>query len=272
MIKHIKYFLIIVLSHKIYSQIPATTNDGKKVILYPNGYWEYVENKKELSYYYPALNKNDYLIQHHYYSLVYDTLHFLARWTIYELKKDNLQSKVSERKNKFLADPYLIQATQLDAIYKNSGFDKGHLVPAADMAFSDLAMSESFYYTNVAPQLPSFNRGIWKKLEEQVRQWAMNYENILVLSGAVISDTLQKTGKISVPYYFYKIIAVIKPSYTQMIAFIMPNEKSSLPLKHYAVTVDSVEKITHINFFPSLNDDVEEQAESKFDIHLWFKD
>ncbi|MEW6774041.1 MAG: DNA/RNA non-specific endonuclease [Bacteroidota bacterium] len=264
------FFVLIIFSLRIFSQIPATTYDGKKVILYSNNYWENAENKNELSYYYPALNKNDYLIQHHYYSLVYDTLHFLAKWTIYELKKEYLQSKVAERKNKFQADPYLPQLTQLDFVYKNSGYDKGHLVPAADMTFSELAMNESFYYTNVAPQLPSFNRGIWKKLEEQVRAWAMKHNNLIVLSGAFISDTLQKLSKVSVPYYFYKIIAMITPSQTQMIAFIIPNEKSFLPLKHCVVSVDSIEKVTHINFFPSLNDNVEEQVEKKVDINFWW--
>lgn len=260
----------------IYCQIPATTKDGKEIFIYPNHYWEYKESASELTFYFPQIHKNDLIVNHTYYSLSYDTIHRLAKWTLYKLSKSMLQNKVAERKNKFTPDPLIPEYTNLDADYKNSGFDKGHLVPAADMSFSEKAMTESFYFSNITPQTPSFNRGIWKKLEEQVRNWALQYENIVVISGAVISDTLPKLGvhQISIPYYFYKIIACFSTSCTEFnaIGFIIPNKKTELPLQHFVTNIDSIEHLTNLDFFSALDDKIEEKLEKNVSISFWFKE
>lgn len=265
------FFLIFVKIN--FAQISSTTAEGKKIILYPNGYWEYADHSTKHAQYFPKISKNDVIIKHSYYTLSYDTIHHLAKWTIYQLTKNMLENKTAERKNKFTPDPDLPYSTQFDADYKNSGFDKGHLVPAADMSFSETAMQESFYYTNVSPQKPSFNRGIWKKLEEQVREWAKQYENIIVISGTVISDSLSKMGihKITIPHNFFKIIACIKCKEINAIGFIIPNEKSELPIQHFAVRIDSIESITHIDFFSALENDIESKLEKNSSLNFWFK-
>ncbi|GIV30145.1 MAG: endonuclease [Bacteroidia bacterium] len=255
-----------------FAQTSATTKDGKEIILYPNGYWHYKESVKDIFQYFPSVNKTDVIINHTYYSLSYDTIHHLAKWAIYQLNKEMLDNKTEERKNKFFPDPLLPAITQLDKDYKNSGFDKGHLVPANDMSFSGIAMQESFYYTNVAPQEPSFNRGIWKRLEEQTRKWAGQYPSLVVVCGAILSDTLPVMGihQISVPYYFYKIIACLSCKEPNAIGFIMPNRKSEKTIRYYAVSVDSIEKITHIDFFPLLENEAEEKMEKNFSLSFWF--
>lgn len=260
------YFLV--------AQVTAITADGKQIVLYDNGFWQYADAIKPLFQYIPKITIHDQIIHHTAYSLSYDTLHHLAKWTIYELHKSQLQQSTVKRTNKFKPDPILPQYTNLDADYKNSGYDRGHLVPAADMSYSEQTMAESFYYSNISPQVPSFNRGIWKQLEEQVRQWVHENEHLIIITGAIIADTLPKIGphQITVPYYFYKIIADITPPEHKMIGFIIPNEKTNLPLPHFAVSVDSIEQITRLDFFPCLDDLTENQLEKDVSLYIWWKD
>lgn len=266
---------LVFLSFKIVcAQIPATTQDGKKVLLYPNGYWQYANSPKQWLEYLPQIHPHDILLHHTAYALVYDTIHHLAKWTIYQISINQIEQKNSKRTNRFLPDPLLYNATNLEVDYKNSGYDRGHLVPAADMAYSDMTMQESFYYSNITPQVPSFNRGIWKRLEEKVREWVLQNHTLIVVSGAIITDTMPKIGihSISVPHYFYKIVADLTTPDLKMIGFIIPNAASKIPLSTYAVSVDSIEKITHINFFSALDDAIEETLEKEFNIQKWFSD
>jgi endonuclease G len=256
---------------KVYAQLPATTQDGRKVILYDNGIWQYAEEAKTLYEYFPRVHRDDILIHHTAYSLVYDTVHRLARWVLYQTHREQLENAGVERYNKFHPDPLLWKYTQLEEDYKNSGYDRGHLAPAADMAFSEITMKESFYYSNVSPQVPSFNRGIWKKLEEQGRKWGKKYDKLIIVCGPVLTESMSYIGKnrVSVPEYFYKIFADLSSREKKMIGFIIPNNKSGKNLEYYVVSVDSIEKVTHIDFFPSLQDSLEEKLERRSDVRLW---
>jgi len=124
------------------------------------------------------------------------------------------------------------------------------------MGWSAIAMKESFYYSDMSPQQPTFNRGIWKKLEELSRDWAIENDSICIVTGPVLTNALTTIGpnKVSVPKYYYKIILDCSPPEFNGIAFIIPNDASGLPLKNYAVSINSVEIITGINFFPLLPD------------------
>ncbi|GIV26627.1 MAG: hypothetical protein KatS3mg027_0441 [Bacteroidia bacterium] len=270
---HQKYLIVLLLVHlSSFSQISLTTPDNKKVILYPNGFWCFENETKSYYFYLPQILKNDVILHHTAYSVSYDTLHHLPKWTIYEINASLLQNSVAERKNKFEKDPLLPQCTHLNSDYKNSGYDRGHLVPAADMQFSETTMQESFYFSNIAPQLPSFNRGIWKKLEEQIRNWALENKKLIVISGVVIADTLPYFGKqkIYVPYYFYKIVAdITSTNGIELIGFILPNAKVEAPVSKYTVPVDSIEHLLHIDFFPALEDSIEEKAEKQINLKHW---
>jgi hypothetical protein len=111
------------------------------------------------------------IISHTAYLLSYNEEHEQANWVAYMLTSSKLGSGL-ERSNRFLEDPLVASGTATNADYAKSGYDRGHLAPAADMSWSMQVMQESFYYSNMSPQLPGFNRGIWKKLEEKVRDWA----------------------------------------------------------------------------------------------------
>lgn len=218
----------------------------------------------------PTLNPTDTPVFHEAYSFLYNEQHEQSAWVAYELTKKETE-KSTERSNKFLTDPAVITGTATNADYLKSGYDKGHLAPAADMGWSEKVMKESFYFSNMSPQLPSFNRGIWKSLEELVRNWAVQYDDIYIVTGPVLENALPCIGanKVSIPKYYYKVVLDRDSDSFRTIGFILPNKASGDPLQQYAVSIDSVEKITGIDFFPLLEDDIENKTESALCIDCW---
>ena len=254
------------------AQKHAITNDGKKVILYPNNIWKYdtaiviVPNNLEL----PKIKTNQTITYHVGFALCYNKIHEQSNWVAYQLTRAETQG-TAERNNKFKPDPKVKGGTASDGDYKQSGFDRGHLAPAADMSWSETSMQESFYYSNMSPQVPSFNRGIWKKLEEQVRNWAVQFEDIYVATGPILTNGLPAIGfnKVSVPQFYYKALLVYGNKGKQAIAFVLPNEASQEALTNYVITIDSLEALTGIDFFASLMDEEEALLESVVHTDNW---
>jgi len=218
----------------------------------------------------PEIQFNEILIRHTGYSLVYDEKHEQARWVAYELTAAET-GKWFERTNQFLEDPLISTGSATDADYKGSGYDRGHIAPASDMGWSAETMAESFFYSNMSPQEPSFNRGIWKKGEDLVRFWARSYGNLYVVAGPVLLSGLKTIGphEVSVPDFYYKVILDPEQGQEKAIAFVIPNEGSRRPLTDFVVTIDSVERLTGINFFPALPDDKEWHLESTVCLECW---
>lgn len=218
----------------------------------------------------PATQANDVIINHAGYSLLYNERHEQASWVAYELT-ENETHKLYERSNKFLVDPKVATGSASDPDYTGSGYDRGHLAPAADMGWSETAMIESFYFSNMSPQLPGFNRGIWKSLEELMRTWAIENDAIYIVTGPVLTDGLNTIGtnKVSVPNYYYKVILDFSEPSTKAIGFLLPNESSDRQLQEFAVSIDSVEKVTGIDFFHLLPDNQEINLESSVCISCW---
>jgi endonuclease G len=218
----------------------------------------------------PKTNPSDIIITHTGYSLLYNETHEQANWVAYELTKEET-TKIVDRTNKFMVDPLVKTGTANDNDYAGSGYDKGHLAPAADMGWSSTTMTESFYYSNMSPQEPGFNRGVWKRLEELVRTWAIENNSIYIVTGPVLIAGLPTIGvnKVSVPKYFYKVILDYNEPSIKGIGFIMTNTSSGEPLQTFAVTIDSVENLTGIDFFPLLPDDQEKKIESTLCTSCW---
>jgi len=209
-------------------------------------------------------------VNHKAYSLSYSEQHEQAAWVAYTLTKKETIAQY-ERTDNFRPDPLILTESANDNDYKGSGYDRGHLAPAADMAWSAESMSESFFYSNMSPQDPSFNRGIWKKLEEQVRSWAVVYDSVRVITGPVLNDGLSTIGEngVSVPNYYYKVILDNRANRQQAIGFVLANEKSPWPISTFAVSVDSVEKITGLDFYTELEDSLENKLEESFCADCW---
>ncbi len=208
-------------------------------------------------------------INHHYYILSYNEITEQANWVYYELSSQMLNGNI-KRSNRFHSDPLVTTKSATSSDYTKSGFDRGHLCPAADMSFDSIAMYESFYMSNISPQNPAFNRGIWKSLEGKVREWANTKEKLDIVTGPIFSKTDLRIGQnnVRVPAYFYKILFAEEQN--QMIAFILPNAASSNSLDRFVSTVDSIEQITGIDFFIQLPDSKENQLESEIALSGWF--
>jgi len=218
----------------------------------------------------PAITPTDVIIKHFAYTLSYNEKHEQANWVAYELTAEKTQ-KAASRTNDFRPDNAVRTGSATNADYQGSGYDRGHMAPAADMSWSVQSMEESFFYSNMSPQVPGFNRGIWKKLEERVRQWAIENKDIYVVTGPILTGNLPAIGpdKVSVPRYYYKVILDYTLPELKGIGFILPNASSTLPLQSFAVSIDSVEKITGINFFPALPDKQEMAIEKTVCIPCW---
>jgi len=210
---------------------------------------------------------NGEIIFHTNYTLSYNEFHEQAEWVHYYLDINKLNGSV-DRTNDFRFDNSVSTGSASLNDYKYSGYDRGHLAPAGDMKINKTTMSESFLLSNISPQNASFNRGGWKKLESQVRAWAEK-NNLYVITAGVLEDDLNKIGLngVSVPRNFYKI--VYDPINKKMIAFLMPNIKTSKPLSSYVVNVDRIESITGIDFFTEIEDEFEEILESQIDVRKW---
>ncbi len=173
--------------------------------------------------------------------------------------------------NDFREDPAVKTGSAQLEDYRHSGFDRGHLVPAADMKWSEVAMSETFLLSNISPQNRSFNAGIWENLESTARKWAAKNEHIFIVTGPILQDSLFSIGEngVSVPQKFYKIILDLQPPVYKCIAFIIPNAHTQLDFWHYVVTVDEVESLTGLDFFPLLEDNLQDSLEMLMDTKAW---
>ena len=142
--------------------------------------------------------------------------------------------------------------------------------PAADMTYSFGSMSDSFFMTNISPQIPGCNRGIWKRLENQVRRWAIKEKKLYIITGPIFSEkpAVMKTAAIPVPVAFYKVILDLTPP-MKMIGFIVPNQTSKRRIASFAVSVNEVERITGYDFFSQLDDELENSLEANIDIFTW---
>lgn len=213
------------------------------------------------------------IVHHSGYSVSFNTDWLIPNWVAYELTAEEVAG-VEPLGNDFVPDPKIYQSPSTDE-YKNSGYDRGHMAPAADMKWSKQAMTESFYTSNICPQNKNLNKGDWKDLEEHVRNMATKYDHIFVACGPIVS-TKPKTigqssysGRVAVPDAFYKVILRQKEDSWSAVGFMMPNQAGHKPLNKYAMSVDDIEMITDIDFFVALPDSIEEIVESTYNLKDW---
>jgi len=214
-----------------------------------------------------------FIIKHNYYTLQYDEETEQPDWVSYTVTKDMILSGHVKRTDDFRVDPWVPTGSATPQDYYKSGYDKGHLCPAGDMAFSKEAMSETFYMSNMSPQKPEFNRGGWKRLEEKERKWAVEDGSISIVDGPIFYRDRKHeeigVNKVDVPDAYFKVILDNEEQDIKAIGFIMPNSKITKPLEDYAVSVDQVEKVTGLEFYPNLPKERASIIESKADYNKW---
>lgn len=226
-------------------------------------------SKRDLKFV-PSLENGDQVIKRRYYQLSYSNEHEQAEWVYYKLSKKLIEGK-AERTDRFIADPKVVEETAVSDDYTNTGFDRGHLLPAADMKVSEKAMQETFYMSNISPQLPEFNRKIWKKLEKRVRNFAKSKGSLYVITGPVLERGLPTIDKkVSIPQMYYKILVRKYGDKIETIAFLLPHEESKKELKEFVVSIDEVEKMTGLDFLTQIDNDREKSIESAKFNGKWF--
>ena len=217
----------------------------------------------------PTTNRG-YLIQHTYFTLSYSETNRQAEWVAYNLTPESINGP-QERTDNFRIDPKVRNNPVGSGDYSGSGYDRGHLCPAGDMKLNLTSMSETFYMSNISPQNPSFNRGIWETLESRVRTWALEKNGVYVVTGPILKNICGtiKNGTISVPCSYYKIVFKDNGNEKIAIALILNNQGSSSSLKSFVTSIDNIEALTGIDFFSSLSDDIENKLESAINTSIW---
>ena len=210
------------------------------------------------------------IVRHKHFFLSYSEEHEQAEWVAYYLMSENNRQHHFDRPY-FLQDPLVDTESAHWKNYKDTGYDKGHLVPAADMKFSKEAYTETFYTSNVAPQNKEFNSGIWNRLEQKARYWAEKHTAIFIVTGSILHDNLITIGeeKVSVPDYFFKILVRIQNDGLVMIPFLVPNKKSDAPLYNFATTINEIEAITGIDFNQKISEKIEEKIQKEMSYKEW---
>lgn len=224
----------------------------------------------ELNTYFLPKSTTGQIIHHNYYSLSYEEEFEQAEWVAYELKKNHL-SRNDHNRPYFEIDNKVKTKAAHWKNYKNSGYSRGHLCPAGDRKFSKDAYEETFLTSNISPQKQDFNAGIWNTLEQKVRYWARKYDGVYVVTGGILKPGLNTIGdeEVAVPEQFYKIVLDNNNGNMKMIAFLIPHSNSDKALYKFVVSVDKIEELTGIDFFPNLDDKKEEKLEAKSDYKLW---
>ncbi len=213
-------------------------------------------------------------LDHTYYQIGYDTSHKQASWCAYLLTGEMVANNDAAKRGNtsFKKDPKLKKHYCVTSDYTKSGYVRGHLCPSKDMCWSEEAMKETFYMSNVSPQLSKLNNGLWKSLETKTRSWATEFDSIIVLTGPVLNDKIGEIGKnrVSVSGSFYKIIADISAPEYKMIAFVMDNADLKGGIFDYATSVRQVETLTGLDFFPEIDSiPLIDSLESHFATSQW---
>lgn len=217
----------------------------------------------------PAGGKGE-LVEHTYFTLSYVETAEQPEWVAYELTRQRLEMPWSERPNTFRPDPEVDTESATPRDYNRSGYDKGHLCAAADMAFDPLAIDETFFMSNMSPQDPAFNGGVWRELEELSRDWARKFRFLYVVTGPVLTDppvTWIGFSKVVVPGMYYKVL--LAPEQRLAIGFLLSNAASTRPVLEYACTIDVVEERTGLDFFPKILRGPDEELEGSLDKAAW---
>jgi endonuclease G, mitochondrial len=235
---------------------------------------------------FPVSQKDLEIIEHSGMALGFDCDYKMAAWTFHMLTPDVTFGNIS-RSNDFRVDEKVSCGTAVEAdyflkkenpdgtfSYDGFGFDRGHLAPSADFRWSATALSESYYYSNMTPQRPGFNQESWAELEGLLRTIVdQEKKSFYILTGPVLNENLpvidRSLNKLRIPELHYKIIVDLSQDTPRGMAFLMPNKKCENRLSNYVVSIDSVESLTGIDFFPSIDETLEKQIETTADFSVW---
>ncbi len=220
-------------------------------------------------------SKSDILIEHEGFSLLFDTQTMCPRWVAWELTAEETRGRVSRQGVNFKEDEAVPEQYQVASWDYNGGqYGRGHMCPAGDMKWSQQAMQDCHYMTNVCPQTAELNKNWWEHLERACRQWARQEGSVWIVCGPVFSDNPKRFGKkhrVAVPKGFYKVVLSLKEGREKALGFYYTNDDAPQPMEDAVRSVDEIEKLTDIDFFSSLPDEQEGRLEAMTDLRAWDK-
>lgn len=242
------------------------------------------ESRMDLKKYgFPESPFNGEIVEHNAMVLEYVESHEQAAW-VYHIIQPAIKEGTEGRSNDFRLDPKVSTQTSVqedyflveeledgNKEYDGFGYDRGHLAPSADFRWNALALSESYFYSNIAPQLPGFNREGWARIEDHLRGYVMRTGHpLLVVTGGVLHDELpaieRGVNSVSIPEWFYKV--AVDPIAEKGIGFLVPHEEFLKSPDTYAVPIDSVEALSRVNFYALMSN--EKDIESELNLLHWF--
>ena len=214
----------------------------------------------------------DQIVEYTGFIVSYNADAHQPNYAAWQLSEDKLENNASRKNVKFDVDRKVRGSAEL-ADYKHSGFDRGHMMPAADAKWDDRAMNDSHYLTNICPQDHNLNGGAWATLEGNCRQWAARDSAIIIICGPVLTDIMTRSigeeRKIPVPERFFKVVLAPYDNPPRGIGFLMNNGQVNGGVQASAVSIDQIEAITGYDFFAALPDDIENEVEAQCAYHDW---
>ena len=220
----------------------------------------------------PAPREGEQTVTYKGYVCSYNTKTLIPDWVAYELTADETFGTATREDKSFGMDFSFRGKQARREDYTRSGWTKGHMAPAADFMWDDGAMAETFYFLNICPQREELNNKDWQYLEKQVRRWAEDYDRVWVVSGPIIGENKYGTigdDHVVVPDAFYKAVLIHDGVRYHAIGFIMGNDAERYYLADCAVSIDDLEALTGLDFFPSLSDDIEDRVEAGYTLAPW---
>ena len=220
----------------------------------------------------PAYGVKDRIIEYTGYTVSYDESSRIPVWVAYELTAEEANGTVGRNGKSFRPDGNVkaVQADNFD--YRGSGWSRGHMAPAGDFKWSEDAMWDTFYYTNCCPQDEKLNNGSWNVLENKVRTWARQFGSVFVVTGPIIGRNQENrigSHGIVVPDAFFKAVLVYFKGAYHGISFVMFNHSTPQRLPECYLSINDLEILSGLDFFPALDDSVEDSVEDEVDLGLW---
>lgn len=213
------------------------------------------------------------------FSFVYDFSHKNPKWVAYYLNKEKVKTATLKRLSRFSPDTEVDPKITHDTYTHAGDYDRGHMAPAEDMAWSEASRRDCFKMSNITPQLEDLNQKLWRDLETSIRNRAFADGEIYTATGPILRDGLKKlvkneksgpvTTDVSVPEKFFKVLYQGRNGRPRAIGFVIPQDWKSKDFCSYAVSIDQIEADTGLDFFPRLADSVERKVEASTDCASW---
>lgn len=218
----------------------------------------------------PLTNSSEKVIHRKAYILSYNKKTKLPNWVAWYLTADHSDGPVP-RSNDYREDLDVPSPRATNEDYKKVPWTRGHMCPAGDNKWDERAMSETFLLSNMCPQTASLNTGLWNRLEQSCRVWAKKYGGIYIVCGPVLLNREHETigeNRVVAPEAFFKVILCLQGK-PKAIGFIVRNNEGKKKKDQFVNTVDEVERITGIDFFPALPDNIENEVEAYANLEDW---